>query len=110
MSVSGNTITITDRDGFHRTIHTTADTEYGDGVSASPAADTRIFAIGTVDTDKVSLLATRIEVAPERPAPGERGDHRHPGGPGGAPGDRPEPGEGEPSGPATPSPSPSPTG
>ena len=101
VSASGGTITITDRDGFQRTIHTTAETEYADGLTATPAAGTRVFAVGTVDTDKVSLKATRVGKLPDRAAKGDGPGGRRHGGPG-APGrERPEP----PSGPGTPTPS-----
>lgn len=85
VSVSGTTITITDREGFQRTIHTSASTTYADGLTASPAAGTKIHAEGTVDADKVSLAATKISAQPDRPAGGRHGG-RHGGrghGPGG---------------------------
>ena len=61
-----NTITITDFQGFQRTIHTTSATTYADGLTATPAAGTRIFAVGTVDSDKTSLKATRVGKLPDR--------------------------------------------
>lgn len=111
VSASGGTITITDREGFQRTIHTNGSTTYADGLTATPAAGTKIFAEGTVDADKTSLLATRIAKAPDRPegrgpgghGPGGPGRHGRPGGP-----DDQGPSSGTPS-PGTPSPgSPSP--
>jgi hypothetical protein len=117
VSASGSTITITDFQGFQRTIHTSSATTYSDGLTATPAAGTKIVAEGTVDQDKTSLAATRIAKLPDR----AEGGHGFPGGhgrgfPGGGPGDRhghddsdgsatPSPGgSGTPS-PSTPSPS-----
>jgi hypothetical protein len=71
VSASGNTITITDFQGFRRTIHTSSSTAYEDGLTATPAAGTRIYAVGTVDSDKTSLKATRVGKQPEcGPGPG----------------------------------------
>jgi hypothetical protein len=106
VSASGNTITITDFQGFQRTIHTTSATTYEDGLTATPAAGTRIYAVGTVDTDKTSLKATTVGKLPDRPkgrgfpgpgfpGHGPFGRHDHDGDKGGAP--------------ATPTPTPSPT-
>ena len=105
-----NTITITDVQGFQRTIHTTSATTYEDGLTATPAAGTRIYAVGTVDTDKTSLKATRVGKLPDRPEgrgfPGR-------GFPGHGPGrhhDRDGDQGGDQGGtPATPTPTPSPT-
>jgi hypothetical protein len=125
VSASGGTITITDFQGFRRTIHTTSATTYEDGLTATPAAGTRIFAIGTVDSDKTSLKATRVAKLPDRPD--GRGFPGFPGFPGGrhhdhdgrppAPGGSATPSPGTPSpgnpSPGTPSPgtaSPSPSG
>jgi hypothetical protein len=110
VSASGGTITITDREGFQRTIHTTPATTYADGLTATPAAGTEIVAEGTVDTDKTSLKATRIAKRPDRPGRGRGfpggGPGRHGHGPGDRPGGPPAPGT---PGPGTPSPgSPSP--
>jgi hypothetical protein len=102
VSASGGSIVITDREGFRRTIHTNGSTKYADGLTATPAAGTKIFATGTVDSDKTSLLATQVGKQPDRPegGPGRGGHHGRPGGPG-----RPDP-----SGtPTSPSPSASPT-
>jgi hypothetical protein len=117
VSASAGTITITDFQGFRRTIHTSSSTTYEDGLTATPAAGTKIVAEGTVDSDKTSLAATRVAKLPDRPA--GRG---FPGGPGrGFPGpggrhhdrdDSPSPGgSGTPSpgAPGGTSPSPSPT-
>lgn len=65
VSASGNTITITDFQGFQRTVHTTSATTYEDGLTATPAAGTRIYAVGTVDTDKTSLKATKVGKLPD---------------------------------------------
>jgi hypothetical protein len=123
VSASGSTITITDFQGFQRTIHTSSATTYSDGLTATPAAGTKIVAEGTVDSDKTSLAATRIAKLPDRAAGGRRfpGGHGHGfpgGGPGGRHGDDPDSsatpspgGSGTPSpstpSPSTPSPSPS---
>jgi hypothetical protein len=83
VSASGNTITITDVQGFRRTIHTSSATTYADGLTATPAAGTRIYAVGTVDTDKTSLKATRVGKLPDRadgrgfPGRGFPGPGRH---------------------------------
>ena len=127
VSASGNTITITDFQGFRRTIHTSSSTTYADGLTATPAAGTHIYAVGTVDSDKISLKATRVGTLPDRPEggpgrgpgrdlpgrgfPGPGGRHHdHDGGPSTSPGPGGSGGPGTPSpaspGPATPSPSP----
>jgi hypothetical protein len=107
VSASGNTITITDFQGFQRTIHTSSSTTYEDGLTATPAAGTRIVAMGTVDSDKTSLKATRIAKLPDRPE-----GRRFPGH--GFPGDRTFPHDGTPpprpdgsATPGTPTPTPS---
>jgi hypothetical protein len=109
VSASGNTITITDFQGFQRTIHTSSATTYEDGVSATPAAGTRIYAVGTVDTDKTSLKAARVGKLPDRAGLPGRGFPGH--GPGGRhhDGDRDGNKDGTPSTPGTPTPTPSPT-
>lgn len=81
VSASDGTITITDFEGFQRTIHTSSATTYSDGLTATPAAGTKIVAEGTVDSDKTSLKATKIAKMPDRPE--GRG---FPGGPGRGPG------------------------
>ena len=60
-------ITITDQDGFTRTIHLSDATTYGDGISLPIEVGEHIHAEGTVDTDGTSLAATVIDVAPEPP-------------------------------------------
>jgi hypothetical protein len=102
VSASGGTITITDFQGFQRTIHTSSATTYSDGLTATPAAGTKIVAEGTVASDKTSLAATRIVKLPDR----AEGGHRFPGFPGrgfpgGGPGGRHH---GDRDGSATPSP------
>jgi hypothetical protein len=115
VSASGNTITITDVQGFRRTIHTTSATTYEDGLTATPAAGTRIYAVGTVDTDKTSLKATRVGALPDRPEgrsfpgrgfPGPGRHHDRDGDKGGPPA---SPGAPTPGTPTPGSPSPSPT-
>jgi hypothetical protein len=107
VSAAGGTITITDREGFQRTIHTTPATTYADGLTATPAAGTDIVAEGTVDSDKTSLKATRVAKRPERPADGRGfpggGPGRHGHGPGDRPGGPPAPGTSTP-GPGSPGP------
>jgi hypothetical protein len=99
VSASGNTITITDFQGFRRTIHTSSSTTYEDGLTATPAAGTRIYAVGTVDSDKTSLKAGRVGKVPDRAERGPgRGFPGFPGFPGGRHHDR----DGAP--PASPSP------
>jgi hypothetical protein len=106
VSASGTTITITDFQGFQRTVHTSSATTYADGLTATPAAGTRIYAMGTVDTDKTSLKASRVGKLPDRaggrgfpgrgfPGPGPGRHHDRDGDKGGTP--------------ATPTPTPSPT-
>ena len=70
-AITDTRITITDRDGFTRQINIKSKP---DGV----AVGTRIHAEGTVNADGVSLDATSVGVAPERPGrpgggPGPRG-------------------------------------
>jgi Domain of unknown function (DUF5666) len=76
VSASGNTITITDFQGFQRTIHTSSSTTYEDGLTATPAAGTRIYAEGKVDSDKTSLAATKVGKLPDRPRCGPGRDGR----------------------------------
>jgi Domain of unknown function (DUF5666) len=118
VSVSDGTITITDFEGFQRTIHVSSATTYSDGLTATPAAGTKIVAEGTVDSDKTSLKATRIATMPDRPGPGRGFPGGGPGGfpgrhhdrdgtpPSGAPSGAPTPPSGSGT-PGTPSPSPS---
>ena len=111
VSASDGTITITDFQGFQRTIHTSSATTYSDGLTATPAAGTKIVAQGTVDSDRTSLKATRVAKLPDFAGrgPGRGG----PGFPGGGPGrhhdrdgdDGGPSGSGDPS-PGTPSPAP----
>ncbi|HEV7653226.1 MAG TPA: hypothetical protein VGP36_00605 [Mycobacteriales bacterium] len=99
VSASGGTITVTDFQGFQRTIHTSSSTTYSDGLTATPAAGTKIVAEGTVDSDKTSLEATKVGKLPDR---AEGGPGRgFPGGPRGRHHDGDKDG---PSGSATPSP------
>ena len=113
VSASGDTIVVTDRQGFQRTIRTSSSTEYADGLTATPAAGTAIVAEGTVAADKTSLAATRIAKLPDRAAGEGRGRPGH--GPrGGGPG-RPDPSDPatpseNPKAPGTPAPSESPSG
>lgn len=74
-SITADRIVIVDRDGFTRQINIT---ETPDGVKVG----TVIFAVGKVNADGVSLDATEVKVAPERPA-GAEGRRGGPGGPGG---------------------------
>lgn len=74
-SVSGNTVLVTDRDGFTRTILTSSTTTYGTGLSDPLAVGTVIHAVGTVDADKTSLDATAITVARAKAA-GKPGRHK----------------------------------
>ncbi|GGL94333.1 hypothetical protein [Nakamurella endophytica] len=67
-AVSDGTVTITDHDGFRRTIRTDSGTTYGSGLSAPVPVGTAVHDTGTVDTDGTSLDATRIEVPPAPPA------------------------------------------
>jgi hypothetical protein len=107
-SITDSTIMITDRDGFTRQINITAKPE---GV----AVGTRIHAEGAVNKDGVSLDATEVKVAPDRPAgrpggPGHRGERPGglPGGPrgeGAAPSAPAAPSESAPAAPNAPAPS-----
>jgi len=96
---------------FQRAIHTTSATTYEDGLTATLAAGTRIYAVGTVDTDKTSLKATRVGKLPDRPEgrgfpgrgfPGPGRHHHGNGDKGGTPA---TPGPSTPT-PSTPTPSP----
>lgn len=79
-AVNGNRVTVTDPDGFTRTITTSGSTTYtksGSTVSSSSVAvGSSIHATGTVDANGTSLDATSIELR----VPGER-----PAGPAGGP-------------------------
>ena len=90
--VDGSTITITDLDGFTRTVVTSAGTTVKkDGSDATLAAITVgsfLHAVGTVDSNGTTLDATRIGLGlPPRPGLGGRGPGGGPGfgGPGGLP-------------------------
>ncbi|WP_104135250.1 hypothetical protein [Cryobacterium sp. Y62] len=63
LAVSGDTITITDSDGFVRTINVTDDTEYGDELAADFEEGLEIRATGTINDDDTSLDATWITTA-----------------------------------------------
>ena len=78
VSADGSTITITDRDGFTRTIQVSSDTVFEDDLTADLAAGTEIRAAGTVNSNGTSLDASTIGTAPTKPADGGPGD----GGPG----------------------------
>jgi len=71
-SVSGDTVTVTDHDGFTRTIVTSTATTYAGGLSAPLAVGTEIHTTGTVDANHTSLDATQIGTRPTPPA-GARG-------------------------------------
>lgn len=96
--VDGSDFTITDHDGFTRTIHTTSVTTVTkDGAPSTLSAvtvGTFIRALGEVASDGTSLDASRIELgAPTRGpgGPGPRGEHGGRPGPAGAPGpDQPD--------------------
>lgn len=90
-SVSENSITVTDPDGFTRTVVTSSATTYGDGLSSPVAMGTRIHATGTVDANGTILDATEISTPPQPPAP--------PAGPGGKAGHGPGAGPGGEAGP-----------
>jgi hypothetical protein len=75
-SVSGTKIVVTDLQGFTRTIVTSSKTTYKDGLTASPAAGTKVVASGTVDADGTSLDASTIAARPKFDGAGAR-----PGGP-----------------------------
>jgi hypothetical protein len=86
-TVSASTITITDHDGFTRTINISSSTKYTQGLTAKPAVGVQIHAEGKVNADGVSLDATTIGKMPTPPAGGMRGHGPGRGGPGyGGPG------------------------
>ncbi len=68
VSVSGDTITVTDPEGFSRTIVTSSSTTYANGLSAPLATGAEIHATGTVDANHTSLDATQIGTRPKPPA------------------------------------------
>jgi len=68
VSVSGDTITVTDPEGFTRTIVTSSSTTYDNGLSAPLATGAEIHATGTVDANHTSLDATQIGTRPKPPA------------------------------------------
>jgi hypothetical protein len=78
--VADGSITITDHDGFTRTIRVSDATTYGDGISLPIAVGEHIHAEGSVDTDGTSLAATMIDVVPEPPVPGAGGPPAPPSG------------------------------
>lgn len=61
-SVSGSTYTVTDRDGFTRTIEVGSSTQYGDSGRAALVAGAPVHAEGTVNSDGTTLDATLLEV------------------------------------------------
>ncbi len=103
--VSGTTVTVTDRDGFTRTIVTSPNTRYSDGLTAPLPAGTKIHADGTVDANGTSLDATAVKVAPvpHQPKTGTAAANQ-PAPPTGTSGDntKPAPGRGKDTAPATP--------
>jgi hypothetical protein len=78
-TVKGTTITITDQQGFTRTIVTSAKTTYANGLTAAPAVGAKIIAQGTVDANGTTLDATKISGLPT----GLTGPGGSAGGPGG---------------------------
>ena len=93
-AIDGDTITVTDHDGFTRKVRTSAQTTVmKDGVASTLSAVTVgsfIRAMGEVAADGTTLDAERIALGkPARPegGPGKRGGHPggRPGGPGGGP-------------------------
>ncbi|MGK5683790.1 hypothetical protein [Actinoplanes sp. URMC 104] len=81
-SIGGGHIMIVDRDGFTRQINIAT-------VPSDVKAGVRVHAEGTVNADGVSLDATSVTLAPERPeggrGPGGHGGPGRHGGPGPAP-------------------------
>jgi Domain of unknown function (DUF5666) len=75
-SVTGAAITVTDRDGFTRTIDTTAQTKYTlDSAASSRAKVTTgsvVHAEGKVDADGMALDAASVDVAAGAKAPAAR--------------------------------------
>ncbi len=67
-SVSGDAITVTDPEGFTRSIVTSSSTTYDNGLSAPLATGAEIHATGTVDANHTSLDATQIGTRPKPPA------------------------------------------
>ena len=72
------TITITDHDGFTRSINVTAATAYTGGLTSTPATGTRIHAEGAIAADGTSLDATSIRRQPQ-PHAGGPAHHVKPG-------------------------------
>lgn len=68
-AASAKAVTITDHDGFTRTIQVTTATSYGPGLTAPVAIGTRVHAVGTVDADHTSLDATTITAPPAKSGP-----------------------------------------
>lgn len=93
-SIGGGHIMIVDRDGFTRQINIAT-------VPSTVKVGVRVVAVGTVNADGVSLDATSVTVAPDRPdgRPGPGGRGEGPGGPGG-PGHRGPGGSGAPPAPS----------
>lgn len=78
VAVSTSTITVADRDGFWRTIVTSASTSYSNGATSTTrdavAVGTFIDARGTVDANHTALDASSIAVSATAPVgPGEGG-------------------------------------
>jgi len=88
VSVTADTIVITDGEGFQRTVRTTAATTYTkDGAAATrPAVTTgaRVRSGGSIDSDKTSLDAATVDVLTKAPGPDGPADGRR--GPGFGPG------------------------
>jgi hypothetical protein len=91
--VDGDEITITDHDGFTRTIRTSGDTTYEkDGATATRSAITvgsLVHAMGTVDDNGTTLDAQRVSVGLPK-LDGKRFRGGPMGRPGGAPMDAPD--------------------
>ncbi len=92
ISVNGSTITISDLQGFYRTVNTSASTNYESGTKASTASSvtvgSRIIAFGSIDSNHTALDAATIEIVPagnsNAPGPmsGNFGEYPPMGGPG----------------------------
>lgn len=66
VSVSGNTITVSDRDGFYRTVTVSGDTTFSKGGASATLSDVTtgalIMAEGTVDANHTTLDASSVGI------------------------------------------------
>jgi endonuclease YncB( thermonuclease family) len=89
-AVEGDTVTITDRDGFTRVVHLQDGTTYASSGTSAPrsavTAGKQVRAEGRVASDRTSLDASRVDVSTPGEQPAAKAKHGASPAPGAAPG------------------------